>query len=75
MFLRSYGTLAALARPEALPAPQAVGAAMEAAQAAAQLGEQRGTERALAFSPAGAKAGALVARRGNPSRRLKIRQK
>lgn len=37
MFLRNYQALAALARPEGLPSPQAVGAAREWAQAGAHL--------------------------------------
>ena len=37
MFLRNYQALAALARPEGVPSPQAAGAAREWAQAGAQL--------------------------------------
>lgn len=37
MFLRTYGKLASLSRPEGLPAPQVTGAARERAQTAASL--------------------------------------
>ena len=44
MFLRNYGALMSLARPEAMPSPQATGAAREAAQAEAYLAMSRELE-------------------------------